>query len=247
MKIFGYVSLAVSIAVAPAFAQSAFTIPPNAISSGDLSSSSNWIWSHDAGTPGSSVGSSQYPIASPSLDGLAREFYVSYSGNGGERFSLTFGHDTESTHFVYDTYVYIDDPSQLANLEMDMNQVMANGKTVIYAFQCSGYSKTWEYNTLKGKTPVWHSTGLPCNVQNWAANTWHHVQIASQRNSSGDVTYDWVSLDGIYNEIHGATGKGAIDLGWAPGALNLNFQLDGASESSSSVTIYDDELTIYRW
>jgi hypothetical protein len=247
MKLFGYLSLVVSIAASPAFAQTAFTIPVSAISSGDLSGSSSWIWSHDAGTPGSSVGSSQFPVTSPSLDGLAREFYMSYSGAGGERFSLTFGNDTESTHFVYDTYVYIDDPSQLANLELDMNQVMANGKTVIYAFQCSGYSKTWEYNTLKGTSPVWHTTGLPCNPQSWAANTWHHVQIASHRSSSGEVTYDWVNLDGTYNEIHGAKGNGAIDLHWAPGALNLNFQLDGAGEASSSVTIYADELTIYRW
>jgi hypothetical protein len=245
MKIFGYASLALSMAAAPAFAQ--FTIPSNAISSGDLSGSSQWFWSHDAGTPGSAVGSSQYPVASPSLDGLAREFYVSYSEKAGERFSLNFGTDTVSTHFVYDTWVYIVNPAQLANLELDVNQVMANGKTVIFAFQCSGYSKTWEYNTLNGTTPVWHTTGLPCNAETWTANTWHHVQIASQRDSTGHVTYDWVGLDGTYNAIHNATGKGEVDLGWAPGALNLNFQVDGSNANSSSVQIYADKLTIYRW
>jgi hypothetical protein len=245
MKVFGYASLALSMAAAPAFAQ--FTIPSYAISSGDLSGSSHWFWSHDAGTPGSAVGSSEYPVASPSLDGLAREFSVSYSEKGGERFSLDFGTDTESTHFVYDTYVNIVNPALLANLELDVNQVMANGKTVIFAFQCSGYSKTWEYNTLNGTTPVWHTTGLPCNVQTWGANTWHHVQIASQRDSTGHVTYDWVGLDGTYKAIQNAKGKGEVDLGWAPGALNLNFQIDGSNANSSSVQIYADKLTIYRW
>jgi hypothetical protein len=247
MRFIGHAVLLFSIAAAPAFAQSAFTIPPEAQNSGDLSASSHWTWSHDSGTPGSAVGSTHFPVSSPSVDGEAREFYLSYSGKGGERFSLTFDHNTEVTHFVYDTYVYIDDPAQLANLEMDMNQVMSDGKTVIYAFQCSGNSGHWEYSTIEGNHPVWHSTGLACSPKNWAANTWHHIQIASQRNSSGDVTYDWVNLDGTYSKIHGATGKGAIDLGWAPGALNLNFQLDGANEYSSSVTIYNDELTIYRW
>jgi hypothetical protein len=245
MNFLGYASLALLTAAMPAFAQ--FTIPSYAISSGDLSGSSGWFWSHDTGTKGSSVGSSQYPIASPSLDGLAREFSVSYSENAGERFSLDFGTDTVSTHFVYDTYVYIVNPSQLANLELDVNQVMANGKTVIFAFQCSGYSKTWEYNTLSGTTPKWHSTGLPCSPETWTANTWHHVQIASQRDSTGHVTYDWVGLDGTYNAIHNATGKGEVDLGWAPGALNLNFQVDGSNPNSSSVRIYADQLTIYRW
>jgi hypothetical protein len=245
MKFLGYASLALFLAAVPAFAQ--FTIPPNAISSGNLSGSSRWFWSHDAGTRGSSVGTSQYPIASPSLDGLAREFSVSYSEKAGERFSLDFGTDTVSTHFVYDTYVYIVNPSQLANLELDVNQVMANGKTVIFAFQCSGNSKTWEYNTLNGTHPVWHSTGLSCNPETWTANTWHHVQIASQRDSTGHVTYDWVGLDGTYHAIHNATGKGEVDLGWAPGALNLNFQVDGSNPNSSSVQIYADQLTIYRW
>jgi hypothetical protein len=61
------------------------------------------------------------------------------------------------------------------------------------------------------------------------------------------VTYDWVNLDGTYNALNNATGNGAIDLHWAPGILNLNFQLDGAGEYSSSVQIYADELTIYYW
>jgi hypothetical protein len=246
MRFIGHAVLLFSIAAAPAFAQSAFTIPPAAQNSGDLSASSHWTWSHDSGTPGSAVGSTQYPVSSPSLDGKAREFYVSYSDKGGERFSLTFNHNTEVTHFVYDTYVYIDDPAQLANLEMDMNQVMSDGKTVIYAFQCSGNSGHWEYSTIEGNKPVWHSTGLACSPKNWAANTWHHIQIASHRDSSGNVSYDWVGLDGVNKTISNATGKGALSLGWAIGDLNLNFQLDGAT-SRGDVKLYQDKLTILYW
>src|SRR6202046_955323 len=215
MKYFGYAVLFSSLAAAHTFAANASSIPAfaaiptNAHSSGDLSTSGHWEWSHDSGTPGSSVGSSQYPVGNPSLDGKAREYYVSYSDKAGERFSLSFAHDSEATHFVYDTYVYIDDPAQLANLEMDMNQVMSDGKTVIYAFQCSGNSGHWEYSTIEGNHPVWHSTGLACSPKNWAANTWHHIQIASHRDSSGDVNYDWVNLDGNYKSINKG-GKGAL-------------------------------------
>ena len=246
MKMFGYVIL-LPILAAPAFAQREFTIPPNAISSGDLTGSSHWTWVHDSGTSGESVGSSAYPVVSPSLDQESREFYMSYSHEGGERYSLTFAHDAEATHFIYDTYVYIVDPAQLANLEMDMNQVIADGKTVIYAFQCSAYSGTWEFSTIANNHPHWHSSGLPCNPEKWAANTWHHVQIGSHRSSTGVVTYDWVNLDGVCKELNNATGNGALDLHWSPGDLNLNFQIDGASKSSGSVKIYADKLTIYYW
>jgi hypothetical protein len=248
MKITGYAVLMFSIAAAPAFAESVpsfATIPPNAQSSGDLSASSHWTWTHDSGTPGSAVGSTDYPVKSPSLDGKSREFYVSYSDKGGERYSLTFDHNTEVTHFVYDTYVYLDDPAQLANLELDMNQVMADGKTVIFAFQCSSYGGTWEYSTISGNSPHWHSSGLACNPKKWSAKTWHHIQIASHRNSSGDVTYDWVNLDGTYKEVNKG-GNGAVDLHWAAGDLNLNFQLDGATDRGS-IQIYADELTIRYW
>jgi hypothetical protein len=265
MKLLGYAVLMFSMAAAPVFAQdlldpqgaalapqeasgvpSYASIPSNAKSSGDLTASSHWIWGHDSGTPGSATGSSHYPESSPSLDGKSREFNMSYSNKGGVRFSITFDHNTQVTHFVYDTYVYITDPAGLSNLELDMNQVISNGKTVILSFQCSGNAGQWEYGLIKGKSPKWQHSGIACNPKNWAAKKWHHIQIASQRSSSGNVTYDWVNLDGSYHQLKGATGDGALSLHWAAGDLNLNFQLDG-SESRGSVTMYADKLNIYYW
>jgi hypothetical protein len=243
MKIFGYAVLMFSMTAAPAFAAS-LSIPADAKSSGDLSESSHWIWSHDAKTPGSAVASSHYPISSPSLDGHAREFSMSYSDKGGERFSLTFGHDSEVTHFVYDTYVYVNDASELANLEMDVNQVVSNGRTVIFAFQCSGNSGRWEYSTIEDNSPHWHTTGLACNPRNWKSKVWHHIQIASHREGD-NVTYDGVSFDGDYKTINKG-GAGSLDLHWGAGDLNLNFQLDGA-DSRGEVVMYQDKLTIRYW
>ncbi len=262
MKLFGSLLLLLSIAATPAFAQEASAdvdvaveaassipsyakIPSNAKSSGDLAGNSHWFWSHDSGTPGSAVASSHYPESSPSVDGKSREFYMSYTDKGGTRFSLTFDHNADVTHFVYDSYVYIENPSALANLELDMNQVMRNGKTVIYAFQCSGNTGAWEYSTISGNHPHWHSTGLACSPKKWTAKKWHHIQIASHRNSSGVVTYDWVSFDGSYKKVD-KSGNGAISLHWAEGVLNLNFQLDG-SEERGSVKMYADKLIIRYW
>jgi hypothetical protein len=220
------------------------SIPSSAVGSANLDGK-GWIAQQDAGTPGDAKGSSSYPATTPSYDD-AREFYMTYSKKGGERWHISFAKDASATHFVYDTYVYITDPSQVANIELDMNQVMSNGATVIFGTQCSSYTKTWEYTYASGGAH-WKSSNIACNPKNWAAKTWHHIQIASQRNGNGDVTYDWVNVDGTHSAFKNATGYSAEKLGWAKGDLLINFQLDGANAGSGSITAYIHKMTIFRW
>jgi hypothetical protein len=224
----------------------AYALPSYAIPSTDLDGSGSWAAQHDAGTPGSSHGSMVYPASTPSYDD-AREFYMTYSNHGGERWHLSFGNNASSMNFVLDTYVYFINPSQVQNLELDLNQVMSNGETVIYGTQCSSISKTWEYTVESGNSPHWKSSNVACNPLNWAAKTWHHIQIGYHRNSSGVVTHDWVNLDGTHSVFQNATGAGALRLGWAKGDLLINFQIDGESKGSGSVTSYIHKMTIYHW
>jgi hypothetical protein len=221
------------------------SIPSNAIGSSNLDGK-HWISEHDAGTPGSSHGSTVYPATTPSYDD-ARKFYMTYSKHGGQRWHLSFARDASKTHFVYDTYVYITDPSQVANLELDMNQVMSNGKTVIFGTQCSTYSKSWEYTLYTDGHSHWKSSNIGCNPKTWKAKTWHHIQIASHRDSKGVVTYDWVNLDGAHHVFSNAKGNSARSMGWEKGTLLINFQIDGASTGSGSVTAYIHRLMVFRW
>jgi hypothetical protein len=246
VKFFIRAVLTLFIFAAPVFAGSP-TIPSSATSSGDLNGSGRWEWNHDKGTPGTSVGYSSYPVSKPSLDGRSREFSVSYWHYGGEIYHLTFGNDRYATHFIYDTYVYLDDPSQVQNLEMDVNQVMSDGKTVIFGTQCSSISKTWDYAYETSNKPHWHGTNIPCNPRTWAANKWHHVQIAMHRSSTGVVTHDWVALDGAVHDFKDATAPAALSLHWAEGELILNFQLDGENSGNGSIKGYFDKLTVYRY
>jgi hypothetical protein len=220
-------------------------IPSDAVASANLDSATRWAGEQDAGMPGSARGSTVYPATTPSNDD-AREFYMTYSSRGGVRWHISFARDESATHFVYDTYVYLTDPSQVANIELDMNQVISDGRTVIFGTQCSSYSRTWEYTIVSGGTH-WKSSNIACNPKNWAANTWHHIQIASHRDNGGVVTYDWVNFDGTHSDFKNATGDSAEALGWAKGDLLINFQLDGADKSSGSMTAYVHKLTVLRW
>lgn len=223
----------------------------SAIGSSGLQLDTNWKSKDDPGTSGTATGSSSI-VSTPTLSGdPSRKFVMSYTDYGGELNYLSFGNDTLSTHFLYDNWVYITNPANLQNLEMDMNQVLANGNTVIYGVQCAGVRGDWMYTLNTGTSPAaykdsWEDSNVACTLRNWTPNAWHHVQIEYQRDSIGNVTYDWVSVDGVKKDFVGAAGNSAFTLGWAVGTLLTNLQLDGEGQSGSNV-VYSNDLTISRW
>jgi len=209
----------------------------------------NWVSFHDTGTYGSSAGGTSL-TGSPSLSGNARQFYTTYTYYGGQRYYAWFGDDTASHNFLYDGWVYLTDSSgSIANIEMDLNQVMPNGQTVIFGFQCDGWTGTWDYSQNVGTptAPVdrWVNSSAPCNVRTWAQYTWHHIQISYSRDDYGNVTYHSVWLDGNEQPIN-ATVPSAYAVGWAP-ALVTNFQVDSFVPGWASSTVYLDNLTVSRW
>lgn len=224
-------------------------VPSDAIAVSDIQAMSNWAAAHDTGGVGSSAGSTSI-VSSPSLYGSTRSFVTQYSGGGDERYSVPFSDDTGSTNFFYDAWVYFtSSASSIANLEMDTNQVMANGQTVLIGVQCDGYSGTWAYTVNEGTAsnpkPTWVSAkGTSCNPRSWTQNKWHHVQAYYSRDDSGYITYHAVWLDGIESQLN-ATVYGAASLGWGP-VINTQFQVDGLG-SSGTTTVYLDSLTISRW
>jgi len=207
-----------------------------------------WRIKHDPATPGFATGSMTL-VSDPTLTGQTEKYYTAFTNAGGILYSNTYGHDTDSTHFVYDVHVWLSADSVLSNLEMDNNQVMRNGHTMIYGFQCSGYAGVWEYTenagTVEQTKAHWLKSTAPCNPAKWTRNTWHHIQISMSRDDSGNVTYHSVWFDGMEAPIN-RTVKSEFGLGWALGALVANFQVDGIGTSGSS-TIYVDNLKMSRW
>jgi hypothetical protein len=223
------------------------SIPSNAVSSGDLDGSSKWKEGHDGGTPGESKGTMKYPAKTPLYDD-ARQFYMTYSDQAGERWSTTFARDANATHFVLDTYVLLPSPSEVKNLEMDIDQVVASGATVILSTQCSGEIGYWEFGDSVGRHDHWKSTKIKCNPADWAPNVWHHIQIGEHHAPNSDmVTHDWVTIDGVYSTFDDATLESGHFLDWGPSDVNTQFQIEGSSTAKGTVTAYIHKLTIHRW
>lgn len=222
--------------------------PAGATTVSDIQTFAKWKGVHDTGTPGTSIGSTSL-VTSPSLSGSARQFVTNFTGHGGERYSISFADDTSASNFIYDNWVYIaGSTSSIANIEMDINQVIANGLTAMLCFQCDGYSNTWDYTLNKG-TPErpsshWVHTPASCNPRSWTANTWHHVQISYSHDDNGVATYNYVTFDGVKSPLN-ITGLAAKKLGWAP-SISSNFQVDGFGPVGRN-TIYIDNFTLTYW
>lgn len=222
-------------------------IPSDATSVKFIEQLSNWTDEHDPATGATSSGAMNM-VSSPALSADAREFNTTFSGSGGEIYHVSWGADETATNFFYDGWVYLtSSASNIANLEMDMNQVVSDGDTVIYGFQCDGYSGTWDYTENAGSpsspTDKWVHSSAACDVRNWTKNAWHHIQISYSRDDSGNVTYNSVWLDGTESPIN-KTVPSAFALGWGS-VLLTNFQIDGLGSGSN--TVYLNELTISRW
>jgi len=223
------------------------SIPSYATAEKQIQLLPGWRIKHDPATPGTSTGSMTL-VSDPTVTGQTQKFHTTFTNGGGELYSITYEHDTDAKNFVYDAHVWIASGSVISNLEMDNNQVMRNGNTIIYAFQCSGYNNVWEYSANVGSPSnpdvKWIKSTVACNPAKWTRDTWHHIQIQTSRDDSGNVTYHSVWIDGTEFPIN-KTVNSAFSLGWALGALVANFQIDGIGTGSSN--LYLDQFTMYRW
>jgi hypothetical protein len=228
---------------------SSAAVPANALSNSNLQAVANWGLLHDLGTPGNAYGGTSL-TSSPSRTGVARGFLTNYTYYGGERYSLWFGDDTVAQNFLWDGWIYIAGSNAgIASIEMDVNQTIPTGNTVIFGVQCDGWTGTWDYTantgTLSAPRDQWVHSPQPCNVKNWGVNQWHHVQIQYSRDTVGYVYYNYVVLDGKEQYI-GARVSSVFALHWGP-ALLTNFQIDGGTSGSGSSNVFLDDLIVYRW
>ena len=229
-------------------------LPANVASTANIQSMTAWTGEHDAATSGTSTGTTSLLSSAP-LNGQVRQFTFNYSNDGGHRFHVTFPANTSATHFVYDTYLMVNRYcgnvlcGRLSNVEMDMNQVLANRDVVIYGVQCDGWTGTWDYTVNEGTATrslsTWRHTNVACDPDKWTKDAWHHVQIAYSRDDSGIVTYESVSLDGVETPFSDAVGPSQFALNWGP-VLLTNFQMDGEGAKGMQ-TMEMANTTVFAW
>ena len=222
-----------------------------------------WEWAYDSGIKGSPEACvNGVDVSSPSKDGNALEGEIDFVDNyAGGRFNANLGvNDTTDTAFKYDIWVQYNDLSHVNNLEFDLNQVLANGDTVIFGTQCVFDSGHWQYTTNTG-TPAhpidtWNTSSATCSKSDFSVGSWHHVIVSFKRASActpstwqGNctVTYVSVKVDANLQTFTGAhSGPDEFTLaGWPVGGLIVNIQVDGDKAAAGhSMDFFADVFTV---
>ena len=207
-----------------------------------LDALTNWLGEHDGATNGGAQGGSAYPVTIGGRQ--ARSFPSDYSNHGGMRYHVHYDTDTQAKHFIYAGDLYVEDPSQIAQMELDNNQVTQDGKTYIYGCQFNANDNSFDI-TWQDTQCHWKPSSAKGNPKQWPAKTWLHFEILSHRDDAGNITYDAVHLDGKTQQI-GTTLPSARNIGWGVGHLLVNLQIGGAN-ASGSARVYGSNLQVARW
>ncbi len=176
-------------------------------------------------------------ITNPSMGTKSTQFSV--GGNkpyGAALWWKQLGGKPSASHFVYDLYFYIKNPSVSQALEFDVNQSVKS-KKYIFGTQCNlKGSHAWD---TWSKAARWKSTGIGCSV---SAFKWHHLVWEFQRTSDSKVKFVSVTYDGVkkyVNKVVDPQSSGVSEL-------NVAFQMDGNSSMTSYQT-WLEKVSLNYW
>ena len=176
--------------------------------------------------------------SAPSMDGQSAQFSI--SGPTGYSNMLYFNAvagGNSVSHFIYDLYFYIDNPTASQALEFDINQTFG-GTRWVWGSECNfNGSGKWDiWDDVNG----WQPTLYDCNP--FPANTWNHLVWNVERVGNqvhyisltvGDQTYN---VDTYYSN----------QSNWTLEEIDVAFQMDGNyKQEPYNVWLDKVQLTAY--
>ncbi|HZQ92278.1 MAG TPA: Ig-like domain-containing protein [Terriglobales bacterium] len=176
-------------------------------------------------------------IASPSLDGRSVEFkLMPVSSYNNALWWKQLGAQSGASHFVYDLYFYLKNPSASQALEFDVNQSLG-GKRYIFGSECGmrsgGTWRIWDYYLH------WQSTGIACAAK--TAFVWHHLTWELER-VNGKTHFIAVTLDGVRHYVNKYYNPQPVSVN----ELNVAFQMDGIA-TPTTYSVWVDKVSLKYW
>jgi hypothetical protein len=178
-------------------------------------------------------------VTSPSLSGASAKAQI-LSGTspfGGVMWYKYLTAGGTATHFVYDFYFYMTNPSAPQALEFNISQ-STGGYRYEFASQCELVNtRTWRLWDPSAKH--WVGTTVPCLQP--PPKTWNHVTWELQRSGSS-VIFVAITLNGTRHVLNKTVarkpdGSSGIDFG---------FQLD-ANRTATPFALWLDKVTLKYW
>lgn len=239
-------SLAVALFVSTfSFAASAANAPQLAP---DVQNLSGWTSCDTCAGPGGHGHPNQHWMhqheTNPSMDGKTAEFYLGKTTDGNYDYSNVLFYksvtpNTTAKNFQLDFYIYVNDPTIIQGLEMDVFYTQG-GKKNFFLTECDGrgnYRNTWQVSDAVHDQ--WQHTGLPCVMH---ASSWNHVVLQFQRNSDGSTKFVSVSMNGNLQYVNRTYAAKNV----SGSQMNVAIQLDG-DEHQDPIHVWADKVVLTSW
>ncbi|HKW76814.1 MAG TPA: hypothetical protein VJN64_14885 [Terriglobales bacterium] len=222
--------------------------PPNANSKivGSIQALPGWTWctarlngSACASGAGNAISSIQQNQASPSTDKKSAKFNIAgRTGYSNALWWKSIGANSNSAHFAYDLWFYIDRPDVSEALEFDVNQSFG-GIRYTWGTECS-FKNTGKWDIWDPAGFKWIPTNIDCTP--FSANAWHHLVWQFER-ANHQVHYVSLTIDNqtipvdIYKDPQ---------TNWKSDDVNVAFQMDGDIRQDP-YNVWLDQITLTQW
>lgn len=179
-------------------------------------------------------------VPDPSLSGASQRFQLLAGTQpfGGVLWFKYLGSFDSATHFVYDLFFYVDNASAPQALEFNVSQ-SANGNRYNFSTQCLLVGQ----NVWRVWDPVvhtWAASSVPCAQP--APNTWNHLTWEFERDSSGNVIFTAVTLNGN----RGVVNLTMTHVADSTSGVDVSFQPD-ANETAVPYSVWLDKISLTYW
>jgi hypothetical protein len=160
-----------------------------------------------------------------------------------ELYTKYFAGGSNVSHFTYDMYVMVDDPTRPQALEFDVNQNFGNNRWVFGTecnFKGSG-NPVGEWDVWDG-VKGWMPQNVPCNPADFPANQWVHLVWQFER-VGNQVHYISVTVG---SKTYPVDKYYAFEAGWVMQDIDVAFQMDGNS-TQQPYNVWLDKVTLTAW
>jgi hypothetical protein len=197
--------------------------------------------------------SMQQRVSSPSISGNAAEFQTSGTAPYGVAlfYNAIIGQGSTQSlpdanhvllpaihNFIYDTEVYVTDPTVTQALEFDV-AMYQGGAGMQFEIQCNHLGQG-EWDVLDDAHTAWTPTVAPCVL----LSGWNHLTFQVQRGAGNTLLYQTITMNGTVFNINKTIQPMSVPANWY--GITVNYQMDGDYKQSSNIT-YLDNLSLTYW
>ena len=177
-------------------------------------------------------------VSSPSLDGASANFFLGGSTPYADVIWWNrLGGNDSASHFVYDLWFYVKNPSAPQALEFDVNQTVGSA-WYVFGTECN-YRQYGQWRVWDTRNAKWITTGIACQLPK--AYTWNHVTLEYQR-TNGMAKFISVTFNGVKSYIN----RSYYPKSGSGSQISVAVQLDG-NYLQTDFSLYVDKLTLTYW